>query len=97
MIDDTTVLTLSSKVSFQPLGPDEGAVVLRTDSGQLYTCNDTALALIQAVDGQRSLGAITDLMLDEFDVARDLLATDLIRLADELQAEGIVEILAPGR
>jgi hypothetical protein len=96
MIDETTILTLSPKVSFQPLGPDEGAVVLRIDNGQLYTCNDTALALIREIDGQRPLGAITERMLETFDVSPDALASDLAELILELTAEGIVEIV-PGR
>jgi hypothetical protein len=93
MIDDQTVLALSPVASFQALGENEGAVVLMTDSGQLYTCNDTAVALLKAVDGARPLGSIAELMLAEFEVSREILQADLVKVAGELKAERIVEVV----
>lgn len=96
MIDDQTVLALTPVASFQPLGENEGAVVLLADTGQLYTCNDTTVALLKAVDGRRTLGAIIDLMLEEFEVAPEVLRADLATLVDELTAERIVEAVPAG-
>src|SRR5450631_1012058 len=45
-----TVLKVSHLASTQSLG--DGAVIVLTDSGQLYTCNDTAETLLKLVDGR---------------------------------------------
>ena len=92
MLGEATIISLTPAATFQPLGENEGAVVLMVDSGQLYTCNDTTVALLQAVDGARSFGAILDKLLDEFEVERAVLAADLSRLVDELEREGIVAV-----
>jgi pyrroloquinoline quinone biosynthesis protein D len=92
MLGETTIISLTPAATFQPLGESEGAVVLMTDSGQLYTCNDTTVALLQALDGVRSFGSIVDELLDEFDVEREVLAADLSKLVGELEREGIVAV-----
>jgi hypothetical protein len=94
MLSEATVIAMAPEATFQPLGEGEGAVVLMTDSGQLYTCNDTTVALLQAVDGTRNFGAIVDRLLDEFDVERATLLADLSGLVEELQREGIIVIPA---
>jgi hypothetical protein len=53
-----TVLTLHENTSFQPLGDGEGGVLLDTQSGQLFTCNDTTAAFLSAVDGTRNFAGI---------------------------------------
>jgi pyrroloquinoline quinone biosynthesis protein D len=88
-INDTTVFSLAPNASFQQLG--EGAVILMTDSGQLYTCNETTEAFLRMIDGQRNFGAILDQLVAEFSVDRETLAQDFLPIAGELRSEGIVE------
>ncbi|MBB5754425.1 PqqD family protein [Prosthecomicrobium pneumaticum] len=88
MHDETSVLTLSPAASFQSLG--NGAVVLMADSGQLYSANETMEAFLALLDGRRTLGAVIDAMLSDFEVEREILAADILDLAGELAAEGIV-------
>jgi len=83
------VLRVSPLASFQPLG--DSAVVLRIDSGQLYSANTTAQALLSAMDGERTLAEITSLLLDDFHVDRDVLERDLLALSQQLLDDGIVE------
>jgi pyrroloquinoline quinone biosynthesis protein D len=92
MLGETAIIALTPAATFQPLGESEGAVVLMTDSGQLYTCNDTTVALLQALDEARSFGSIVDELLDEFDVEREVLVADLSKLVGELEREGIVAV-----
>lgn len=84
------VLRVSPLASFQPLG--DSAVVLRIDSGQLYSANATAQALLSAMDGERTLADITSLLLEDFHVERDVLERDLFAMTEQLLAAGIVEI-----
>ena len=97
MPDDDTILALTPAATFQPLGEQEGAVILMVDSGQLYSCNDTTVALLRAIDGSRNFGAVIDLVHAEFEVDRDVLATDLREVAAELEREGILAAMPDGR
>jgi Coenzyme PQQ synthesis protein D (PqqD) len=94
MLNEHAIISLTPTATFQTLAEDEGAVVLMVDSGQLYTCNDTVAALLQAVDGNRRFGEIVDQLLDEFDVERNVLLSDLTGLVEELSREGIVSVEA---
>ena len=87
----TTVLRLGEKVSLQPLGEGEGGVILRLDSGELFTVNDTALSFVAALDGSRSVEATVALIADEYDVDRETLTRDLIETATDLLTAELVE------
>jgi hypothetical protein len=89
-ISDTTVIALAPTASFQSLG--DSAVILRTDSGQLYTCNETTEALLREVDGKRTLSDIIDNVLPSYDVDRETLRADFLTIVAELAAEGIVVV-----
>jgi len=89
-IDGATVLSMSDNASFQSLG--EGAVVLLIDSGQLYTCNETTEAFLKLVDGTRRFEAIIDALLTEFDIEPRAAMGDFMEIAEQLMAEGIIEI-----
>ena len=90
-ITATTVLRLGEKVSLQPLGEGEGGVILRLDSGELFTVNDTALSFVAALDGSRSVEGTVALIADEFDVDRETLTRDLIEVATDLLTAELVE------
>jgi len=90
-ITDATVLRLAEKVSLQPLGEGEGGVILRLDSGELFTVNDTALSFVAALDGERAVAATVKLIADEYDVDHETLTGDLIEVASDLLAAELVE------
>jgi pyrroloquinoline quinone biosynthesis protein D len=90
MIEDATVLSLAEGISFQPMGMGEGGVLLKVDSGQLFTCNDTTSAFLTALDGRRTFADLLRVLLDEFEVAEDALREDLLTLASDLATQGIV-------
>ena len=90
MIDDARVLSLAKGISLQSLGANEGAVILTIESGQLYTCNDTTTKFLEAIDGKRTLAQIIDELGNTFDVSPDELRTDMIALARQLIADGII-------
>jgi Coenzyme PQQ synthesis protein D (PqqD) len=86
-----TVLRLADKVSLQPLGEEEGGVILRLDSGELFTVNDTALSFVAALDGSRSVEGAVALIANEYDVDPETLTHDLIEIATDLLAAELVE------
>jgi hypothetical protein len=87
-VNDTTVVALAPTASFQSLG--DSAVILRLDSGQLFTCNETTESLLRKIDGQRTLAEIIDNILPEYDVDRATLRSDILAIVDNLVAEGVV-------
>ena len=86
---DNAVLLLPASVSIQPLGEDEGGVLLKMDTGDMFSLNDTAVAFLSRLDGKRKVGAIIKEMLDEFEVDAATLRTDISELAAELKSAGI--------
>jgi pyrroloquinoline quinone biosynthesis protein D len=89
-ISDNKVFTLADSVSFQPLGDNEGAVVLLVKSGDIFTCNDTTTAFLSALDGKTNFAQSLDRLVDQFDVDLDLLRADIEKLAANLVEEGII-------
>lgn len=85
----SAVLSLPASVSVQPLGDDEGGVLLKMDTGDMFTLNDTAVAFLSKLDGKRQFSVIIAEMLDEFEVDAATLRTDISELAAELKAAGI--------
>lgn len=89
-IDDETIFSLSKSVSFQPLGQDEGAVILLIDSGEIFTCNDTTSAFLRAIDGERTFQSSVGLLAEQFEVDPPVLRADLQQLAANLIEHGII-------
>jgi hypothetical protein len=83
-------LALAPQISLQALGLDEGGVVLKLDSGELYTINDTTLAFLQALDGRRSITEVAQALTETFDVDHATLTGDLVAIAGDLMSEKLV-------
>jgi hypothetical protein len=97
LFDLSTKLQHSSDVTFRSLGDGQGAVVVETKTGQLYTCNDTTTAFLEAIDGKRTLGEIVDQLHHIFDVDRTVLEADLKGIASELLNNGLIKPIQPLR
>jgi hypothetical protein len=86
----SSILTLAPKVSMQALGANEGGVLLRLDSGEMYSVNDTTLDFLRRLDGTRTIASIVEEMVTFIDVDAAVLTADLIEIADELRRESLV-------
>lgn len=93
-IDSTSRVKLAAHVSLQALGPDEGGVVLRLDSGELFTVNDTTLEFLRGLDGVRTIADVAQRMTDVFDVDEEILTADLIEISGELIRESVITLVA---
>ncbi|MEP9398205.1 PqqD family protein [Mesorhizobium sp. KR2-14] len=67
-------------------------MLLRIDTGEMYTVNDTTLSFLQELDGERSVADIAGRMVDAFDVEPAIVLADLIEVANGLAAESLVVI-----
>ena len=81
---------IAPKVSVKSMGEDEGGVLLKLDSGEMFTVNDTTLAFLGALDGKTTVGNVIDFMLEEFDVERSVLETDLNEIVQELAEQKLI-------
>jgi len=90
MLSEQTILRPAEDVTYQSLGAGQDTVILSLDSGQLYTCNQTAAEFLSAADGSRSFGQIVDLLTGQFEVSRAQLRGDLESLAEELIREHLL-------
>ena len=88
-VDADTVFALNEQASLQTMG--DGAVILLANSGQLYTCNETAEFFLKNVNGQRDFGEVVKLFIAEFEVDEATARADLTTLSGELVAEGILK------
>jgi hypothetical protein len=91
-MQDATALALAEGVSVQTLGEEEGAVVLRFDSGQLYTCNDTSAEVLRLLAAGTSFGALIAALLAAFEVEEAELRADIAAILGEMSREGLVRI-----
>ena len=92
MLEASSVLALAPKVAMQELGADEGGVLLRLDSGEMYSINDTTLDFLRRLDGTRTIASIVEELTGFIDVDAAVLIADLIEVASELQKESLVVI-----
>jgi hypothetical protein len=90
-ITKDTVLAFGPAVTVQPVG--DGVVVLLTDSGQLFTGNATAEAVLRLVDGRRRVADIGAGLCDEFEVELDDAIGDTLGVAAELVEERILVVV----
>jgi hypothetical protein len=72
----------------------EEGVILRTDSGQIFSTNPSGTAFIRQITVGRSVAQAVAAMLNEFDVEEDVLLADLAELVGFLEQEGVVVVAA---
>ncbi len=87
-------LAIAPNVTLQALGADEGGVLLKLDTGEMYTVNDTAVAFVQQLDGDRSVAAIAAHLVTVFEVEEAVLVEDLAEIGRSLAAEHLVTVAA---
>lgn len=85
---DDPVLSLHPDATVRTVS-NEG-VILMVRTGQMYSCNETAIDMLSRLDGTATLGQITEAMVGEYDVAADTLRADLQEVLDFLRSEGVV-------
>jgi hypothetical protein len=66
------------------------AVLLNPNDGKYFGLNHVGCSFWEKVDGNRSIDAIVNLLLDEYDISREILETDIKALIDSLEANRIL-------
>ena len=70
---------------------DDEAVVIRQRAGEVLGLNALGARLLDALDGERSVGAIVADLAADYTVERSQLESDALEFFAELAASGLVE------
>lgn len=70
----------------------EEGVILRTDTGQLYSTNATGTAFFEEIARGGNANDAIAALVDLFDVTSEVLAKDLAEMVVELEAEGVLVV-----
>jgi hypothetical protein len=90
-MDLGTRFKIAEDVTFQSLGQGLETVILSLNSGVLYSCNDTTRIFLSAINGQLSLAQIIDNLLEQFDVSKAKLTSDICSIAEKLLSEKLIK------
>jgi Coenzyme PQQ synthesis protein D (PqqD) len=74
---------------------DGELVALDVEKGTCYGFNRTATRIWQLLDEPRTVAALRDALLDEFEVDRDRCEAELLEALERMCRDGIVESSAP--
>lgn len=65
-------------------------VLLNMQSGDYFGLNEVGLSFWEKVDNRSTLGEILEKMLEEYEVEMSVLKRDLVDLASEMLAKGLL-------
>ena len=89
-MDLSSKVTIPTQVMARTVGDE--TVILDLFSGTYYGLDPVGARMWQLMADGQTLAAICDTMLDEYEVAREALEGDILRLTEELRAKGLVSL-----
>ncbi len=72
------------------------AVVLRQGPGEVLILNEVGARVLQLMDQGLSIGAAASRLLEEYDVAEEVVRDDLERFVDEAVTSGLLRRVSHG-
>jgi hypothetical protein len=89
MITVDDVFRPRSDVRFRVVG-DEG-VLVRQEAAEVIAVNEVGASVLALLDSGRSVGKILDALLEQYEVDRASLSSDVFRFLAELREAGVLE------
>jgi hypothetical protein len=89
VFEHTTVVAVKDQVSSDLAGE---AVILNLKSGVYYGLNEVGARIWQLLQEPRTVAAIRDTLLEEYEIDRDGCDRDLLALLQELGTAEIIEV-----
>ncbi|MFZ1573727.1 MAG: PqqD family protein [Chromatiaceae bacterium] len=81
-------VSIPARVMARTVG--EETVILDVASGTYFGLDLVGARMWQLMDDGKTLAEICDLMLEEYEVSREELERDILKLAQELAARGVI-------
>jgi hypothetical protein len=66
------------------------ALVIHLSSGDYYSLDSVGTRIWENIDGTRTVGDLTELIAEEYDVDQDQVVADVLRLVEQLADEGLL-------
>ncbi len=88
MTDETAIPTLAAGVKFRFDTVRQAWIILAPE--RLFLPDEQAVAVLNLVDGARTLGAIIDDLTARFDAPRDVIAGDVVAMLEDLADKGVL-------
>lgn len=89
VITPETRLALDPRVRFRRF-ENEG-IVINQNTAEALVVSDVGARLIELSDGRRTIAECVAALESEFDAARDTIAADVLRFAEDLAGAGVVK------
>ena len=98
MIDRSVVLKRRDDVRYRIVGDE--AVVIRQSEAEVLALNDVGARVLELIDAGwagsaggagTTMGSLVDTMFEEYEVAREDLARDVVGFVESIREAGIVE------
>lgn len=70
----------------------EEAIIINLNTGAYYSANDTATMFWELMNGEHTVADCARLIAQEYDVEAEVVEADLLELAAELRAEGLIVV-----
>ncbi len=83
-------VTIPTQVMARTVGDE--TVILDLASGTYYGLDPVGARMWQLMSEGQPLAAICEVMLEEYEVTREALEVDVLRLTEELSAKGLVSL-----
>lgn len=93
MLRDDAVMRKRRPVRHRVIGGE--GVVLVQDQAHVVGLNATGAAVLEAIDGRRTIGDVVDLLVARFDADPGRIRAEVVALAEELTRLGVIEDAAP--
>ena len=92
-MSETNYLARNEAIVARRIGDEFILVPIRQQAGEvdsIYTLNEVGARVWELLDGQTSLGAIRDAIVEEFEVSPEEAEVDLLAFVGQLQSVGAV-------
>lgn len=90
MITENTVIHVVEALEVAEL--DGEAVIMSPHTGEYYGLNEVGARAFELAVRPRSVGEMTEMLLDEFDVSRERLLADLTRFFSDMNEANLVTL-----
>lgn len=88
----TAESTISKSSQLSSVDVKGEAVILDIDSGNYYGLDGVGARVWELLERPRTLGEICDVVLDEYEVSREVAESDIRGLIAELGEKGLVKV-----
>lgn len=71
---------------------DGEALLLHTETGVYFSLNETGVRIWELILEHCRLGLVKDLLIEEYQVSRDVVERDISALLKDLEVHGLIEV-----